>query len=162
MKKLILPFVFITFLLISCNAKSSDSSNAAENANDSIANLKSSESNVISLTTEEFKKLIYDYDKNPEGWKSNYSEPCVIDFYADWCRPCKQIAPILEELATEYKGKVKFYKVDTQMEQALAQKLGISSIPLVIFCAPNKQPQGSMGAYPKEEYKKQIEQLLQK
>ncbi len=101
------------------------------------------------LTKETFQEKVFNYEKNKD-WKFEGDLPCVIDFYADWCGPCKMVAPILEELSTEYDGKVNIYKVNTEQEQELAGAFGIRSIPSMLFCPADGQPQMAVGALPKE------------
>lgn len=100
------------------------------------------------LTVDTFKSKVFNYTENKE-WKFEGELPCIIDFYADWCGPCKMVAPILEELATEYDGKMNVYKVDTEDQQELAQIFGIQSIPSLLFVPKEGQPQMAMGALPK-------------
>lgn len=112
------------------------------------------------LTKETFLKNVFNYEKN-QAWKYEADLPCVIDFYADWCAPCKMVAPIMEELSEEYKGKVNFYKIDTDAEQELANVFGIRGIPSILFCPKDGKPGISVGLYPKEQLKKIVnEQLL--
>jgi len=111
------------------------------------------------LTLNEFKNKIYDFEKNKE-WKYQDTTPAVIDFYADWCGPCKMIAPIIKDLAEEYQGKVKFYKVNTEQEQQLAAMFGIQSIPSLLFIPLDDQPQMNVGALPKNAMKDAIEKVL--
>ncbi|HPW27092.1 MAG TPA: thioredoxin domain-containing protein, partial [Tenuifilaceae bacterium] len=96
------------------------------------------------LTAETFKQKVFDYEKNTE-WKYEGNRPAIVDFYADWCGPCKMVAPILEELSKEYDGKLNIYKVDTEAEQELAGVFGIRSIPSLLFIPLNDQPQMAMG-----------------
>lgn len=112
------------------------------------------------LTYETFKEKVWDFEANPNEWIYKGMEPCIIDFYADWCRPCKMIAPIMEELAAEYKGKVKIYKIDTQKERELAAIFQIRSIPAVLFSPMKGKPMIQTGAMPKESYVKVIEENL--
>jgi thioredoxin 1 len=112
------------------------------------------------LTTETFKNKVFNYEANKE-WKFEGSLPALIDFYADWCGPCKMVAPILEELATEYSGKVQIYKVDTEQERELAGLFGIQSIPSLLFIPKDGQPQMAMGALPKDTFRKAIKDVLQ-
>ena len=112
------------------------------------------------LTYETFKEKVWDFEANPNEWIYKGTEPCIIDFYADWCRPCKMIAPIMEELAAEYKGKVKIYKIDTQKERELAAVFQIRSIPAVLFSPMEGRPMIQTGAMPKESYVKVIEEEL--
>ena len=111
------------------------------------------------LTKETFQEKVFNYEQNQE-WKFEGSLPCLIDFYADWCGPCKMVAPILEELSKEYEGKINIYKVDTEAEQELASVFGIRSIPSMLFCPANGQPQMAMGALPKDNLKQAIDEIL--
>ncbi len=113
------------------------------------------------LTAETFKEKVFNYEKNQE-WKYEGSLPCLIDFYADWCAPCKMVAPILEELQKEYEGKINIYKVDTEAEQELAAVFGIRSIPSLLFCPADDQPQMAMGALPKASLTQAINEILLK
>ncbi|HPY81841.1 MAG: thioredoxin domain-containing protein [Bacteroidales bacterium] len=115
---------------------------------------------IIQITTAEFKELIYDYTQHPETWVYKGTKPCVIDFYADWCRPCKMIEPILTELAATYKDDVIFYKVNIDQERELSQVFQIRNIPLVVFSPLNSNPEGSLGVLSKEEYIQKIDTLL--
>ncbi len=112
------------------------------------------------MTTEIFKEKVFNYDKNPENWVFIGDRPCVIDFYADWCRPCKMVAPIMDELAEKYKGQVDFYKVDTEKNRELSQVFGIRSIPSVLFCPAEGKPQMATGALSKENYIKTIDEFI--
>jgi thioredoxin len=112
------------------------------------------------LTVETFKKNVFDYEKNPDKWVYEGKKPCVIDFYADWCKPCKLIAPIMEELANEYEGQVTIYKVNTEQQRELSRVFGIRSIPAVLFVPMEGQPQMSTGALPKETFKQAIDEFL--
>jgi thioredoxin 1 len=111
------------------------------------------------LTKETFIEKVFDFEKNQE-WKFEGKLPCLIDFYADWCGPCKMVAPILEELSKEYEGKIDIYKVDTEAEQELAAAFGIRSIPSMLFCPAQGQPQMSQGALPKPSLKQAIDEVL--
>jgi thioredoxin len=111
------------------------------------------------LTAETFKQKVFDYEKNTE-WKYEGNRPAIVDFYADWCGPCKMVAPILEELSKEYDGKLNIYKVDTEAEQELAGVFGIRSIPSLLFIPLNDQPQMAMGALPKDAFKKAFKDVL--
>ena len=113
------------------------------------------------LTKETFLKKVFDFEKNKE-WKFEGELPCLIDFYADWCQPCKMVAPILEELSKEYAGKVNIYKVDTEDQQELSAAFGIRSIPSLLFCPKDEQPQMAQGALPKESMRQVIEEVLLK
>ncbi len=110
------------------------------------------------LTTETFKEKVFDYTQDKE-WSFKGEKPAVIDFYADWCGPCKTIAPILEELDGEYEG-IDFYKVNTEVENELAATFGIQSIPSILFISMEGQPQMALGALPKETFKQAIAEIL--
>ena len=111
------------------------------------------------LTTETFTQKVFNYKANKE-WKFEGKNPCIIDFYADWCGPCKMVAPVLEELSKDYQGKIDIYKVDTEDQQELAGIFGIQSIPSILFVPTEGQPQMSMGAMPKGSFVKIINDLL--
>lgn len=111
------------------------------------------------LTKETFLEKVFDYENNSE-WKFAGEVPAVIDFYADWCGPCKMVAPVIEELSTEYDGKVDFYKIDTEAEQELAGAFGIQSIPSLLFIPTEGQPQMATGALPKHVMKEVIDKEL--
>ena len=117
---------------------------------------------VKELTKAEFLELVYDYEANPQEWKYKGDKPCIVDFYATWCGPCKMVAPILEELAEEYAGKIDIYKVDTEKEEGLAASFGIRSIPSLLFCPMDGQPQMAKGAMGKADFKKAINEVLLK
>jgi len=111
------------------------------------------------LNKESFKEKVFNFDNNKE-WKFEGSKPCLIDFYADWCAPCKMVTPILEELSEEYDGKIDIYKIDTEKEQELAGLFGIQSIPSLLFVPKEDQPQMAMGALPKDSFVKAIKDVL--
>lgn len=111
------------------------------------------------LTKETFLSKVFNYETNKE-WKYEGTMPAIIDFYANWCGPCKMVAPILEELADEYKDKIKIYKINTEEEQELAGAFGIRSIPSLLFIPGEGQPQMAAGALPKETLKEVIENVL--
>ncbi len=113
------------------------------------------------LTKQTFSEKVFDYEANKE-WKFEGKLPCVIDFYADWCQPCKIVAPILEELAVEFDGKINIYKVNTEQEVELASAFGIRSIPSMLFCPAEGQPQMAVGALPKETLIQAINDVLLK
>ncbi len=113
----------------------------------------------IKLTTQEFKDKIFNYDTDKE-WKYKDSQPAIIDFYADWCGPCKMVAPVLEELSKEYEGKLVIYKVDTEKEMELSAVFGIQSIPTFLFIPLEDQPMMQPGALSKKVFKQVIEERL--
>lgn len=112
------------------------------------------------LTKETFLEKIFNFEKN-QDWTFEGDKPAIIDFYADWCGPCKTLSPILEELSQEYKDKIDIYKIDTEAEQELAAAFGIRSIPSILFCpVEDEQPQMANGALPKAELERVIEDVL--
>ncbi len=111
------------------------------------------------LNEESFKEKVFNYEKNKE-WKFEGEIPCMIDFYADWCGPCKTVSPILDELQEEYTGKINIYKIDTEAERNLAGMFGIQSIPSILFVPKDGQPQMATGALPKETFIKAISDVL--
>jgi len=111
------------------------------------------------LTKETFLKKIFNFEKNKE-WTFEGKRPAVIDFYADWCGPCKMLAPILEQLSEEYGDKIDVYKIDTEAEQELAVAFGIRSIPSVLFCSAEGKPEMANGALPKQELERIIANVL--
>ena len=137
-------FFFLLFSFVSCNTSAASDSKGE----------------VVMLTLEEFKKSVFDYEKNPETWDYKGSLPAVIDFYADWCGPCRQLSPIFKELAGEYAGQVIMYKVDVDKEKELAGLFGVSSIPMLFFIPAKGDPQVIRGALPKENLKKAIDSVL--
>ena len=114
----------------------------------------------IHLTKEDFLTKVANYEANPTEWKYLGDKPAIIDFYADWCGPCKMVAPILEELEKEYNDQIYIYKVDTEKEQELAGAFGIRSIPSILFVPKEGQPQMAMGALPKASFKDAIDKVL--
>jgi thioredoxin len=111
------------------------------------------------LTKEAFLNKVFNFEKNKE-WKFEGTKPCIIDFYADWCGPCKMVAPVLEDLAKDYDGKLDVYKVNTEEEQELASAFGIRSIPSFLFVPAEGQPQMAMGALPKETFIQAFKDVL--
>ncbi len=115
---------------------------------------------VIHLTKADFLTKVADFEKNPQEWKYLGDKPALIDFYADWCGPCKMVAPILDELAEEYGEQIYIYKVNTEEEQELAAAFCIRSIPSLLFIPMSGQPQMAQGAMSKIDFKKTIDEVL--
>ncbi|MGE5394213.1 MAG: thioredoxin [Candidatus Saccharibacteria bacterium] len=111
------------------------------------------------LTKDTFKEKVFNFENSNE-WKFEGKTPCMIDFYADWCGPCKMVAPVLEELQKEYGDQLVIYKVDTEAEQELSAMFGIQSIPSLLFVPIEGQPQMAMGALPKATFERAIEEVL--
>ncbi len=111
------------------------------------------------LNAETFKEKVFNYEENKE-WNYKGNKPCVIDFYADWCAPCKTLVPTLEELAEEYDGKVDIFKIDTEKEQELSRIFGIQSIPTLLFVPVEGMPQMAKGALPKDAFVKAFKDVF--
>ena len=153
MKKLSI-LVSSLFIMVFTSCNSVDGNKTETTTNEIKAGV------VNQINTEMFKELVYNYQKNPKEWVFEGNQPVIIDFYADWCRPCKMVAPIMEELATQYKGKVTFYKMNIDQEKELAQTFNIQSIPALLYIPMKGQPQMSVGLSSKDGYVQQIQSLL--
>jgi len=156
MKK-ISGLVLTVIFCMSCLSCSGQQKNTDKEATKKETNMKT-----IKLNKADFLTKIANYETNPNEWKYLGDKPAIIDFYADWCGPCRMVAPILEELAAEYGDKIYIYKVDTDAEQELAGVFGIRSIPSILFIPMNGQPQMAQGALPKKDLKKTIDEFLLK
>lgn len=158
MNKILIVALVLSFFAVSCKNTSADASNVVNNENVN----KKSNMKTIKLTKADFLAKVANYETNPNEWKYLGDKPAIIDFYADWCGPCKAIAPILEDLAAEYDGEIYIYKVDTEQEKELATLFGIRSIPSLMFIPMDGKPQMAQGAAPKPELKKAIDEILLK
>lgn len=114
------------------------------------------------LTTSDFKKKVMDYEKHPQEWVFEGTRPAIVDFYATWCGPCKMTAPVVEELARDYRGKIDFYKVDVDKEKELAAAFGIQSIPTFLFIPSEGTPTAQMGAMQKSDFEEIIKRVILK
>lgn len=161
-RKIILMLMLATITFISCGNSTDKEKQTKEEQKNSTINKKENKMKTINLSKSEFLTKVMNFEQNPQEWKYLGDKPCIIDFYADWCGPCKMVAPLLEELAKEYDGEIYVYKIDTEKEQELAQAFGIRSIPSLLFVPMNEQPQMVMGALPKSELKKEIDDILLK
>ena len=145
---LLLSAMLLSFCCnISAKSKNAPSSNSSKGA-------------VEVLTKADFITKVFDYESNSYEWKYKGSKPCIVDFYTDWCGPCKQIAPILKDLAMVYKNDIVIYKVNVDKEKELAAAFGIQSIPSLLFIPMKEKPQMVKGAMPKEAFIKQIDTFL--
>ena len=169
MKHAFLITIAIALLpIIGCEAGNNDSkteNNKVENnlpKKDAKTHTASTiEGQVIHLTKAEFLDKVMNFEKNPNQWVFEGDKPCIIDFYADWCQPCKKAAPVLEELAQEYAGQINVYKIDTQKERELAGAFGIQSIPAFLWVPMEGKPQMSNGiARTSEETKEMFKQMI--
>lgn len=107
-----------------------------------------------------FQKLIWNYKNSTQDWKFLGDQPAIIDFYADWCRPCKMVAPIMDDLAKEYQGKIRFFRINTDQERELAGLFRVNSIPALLFIPKEGKPQMTVGAQSRENYVQAINQIL--
>lgn len=147
--------------LTACDSNAVEKSTTPENEEKSIvAEENNTEASVVYLNEESFRNLVWNYNKNPEDWVYEGELPAVIDFYADWCGPCKRVAPIMDKLAKEYAGKVIIYKVDTDANRELSSVFGIRSIPSVLFIPKNGKPAMQPDAMQEEQYKQIIEEFV--
>lgn len=150
MRKLFYPVaVGLLFVLSNCQA-----GNPAKPSGN-----PSSGEKVIVMTNDLFKQQVFNYDVN-KSWKFEGKLPVIIDFYANWCGPCRQLSPRVEAIAKKYDGKIIVYKVDTDKEQALAQSMGVSSLPTLLFIPVKGQPRSTVGAIPDEMLEKAIKEVL--
>jgi len=140
--KNIIPLLIIIATTAACGANNSD------------------KKYTIELTQQEFLKKVTDFKGNPTEWKYLGDKPAIIDFYADWCVYCKKLAPVLEELAKEYDGKIYIYKVNTDKEREIATVFGIRSLPTLLFVPMGQDPQVAQGAVPKDQLKNFIDSVL--
>jgi len=163
MKKLsIILVLFFTAGLMACtNSEGSEKNSTKAKSEITNGDKNSSGGQVEHLTYDKFLKEVWNFEANPQEWVYEGDVPCVIDFYADWCRPCKRVAPIMDELAKEFDGKLKVYKINVDNEKQLASVFRVRSIPSVLFVPKTGKPQMQTGAFPKDTYFKVVkEQLL--
>ena len=125
----------------------------------SSGNVNKTSAAITPLTKETFKANVYNYPVNQQ-WKYEGKLPAIIDFYATWCPPCKKLSPLVEDIAVKYKGKIIVYKVDVDAEQQLAQSMGISNMPTLLFIPASGQPQQSVGLVSTEALEKMIHEIL--
>ena len=164
MKKLLFVLIIGAAFLSSCKCShKEEKSDDKTEAQTEVSNSESADnekSYVKTMTYNDFIKKVWDFELSASSFVFKGNKPCVIDFYATWCGPCKKIAPIMEKLAKEYDGKVDFYKVDTDQDQKLAMILQIRNIPAVFFMKDGAQPEKSVGAKDEEYFRAQINKLL--
>ena len=120
------------------------------------------ETKVINLTYNEFIKKVWNFEKSPEAFLYEGKLPCVVDFYATWCGPCRKVSPIMERIAKEYDGMLIVYKIDVDKEPKLSSTFGVRSIPTVLFIPKEGQPMKQVGALSEQQYKQIIENNLLK
>lgn len=145
-----------------CNSNAAESSSETNNevSINTPAKPAEGEGKVIVLDEAAFKEKVWNYDDNPQEWKYKGDLPAVVDFYADWCGPCKRIAPIMDKLAKEYEGKIRIYKVNTDHNRELSGVFGIRSIPSILFIPKEGQPAMQAGAMQEEQYRQIFEDFV--
>lgn len=159
-----ITILVLVLFLFSCNQEQASEGNQV-NKNSEVKGAQGSTDGDIKpiyLTTADFKEKIWDYEANPDEWKYKGELPCIIDFYADWCKPCKMVAPIMDDLADHYNGKVIIYKVDTDKEKELASVFQVRSIPSILFAPMDGKPAMQPGAMKKEDYMNIINEYVLK
>ena len=157
MKKIIFASIMLAITFSACAGTNKENKTTENKTTKDVKKM-----GTIHLTKADFLAKVADYEKNPTEWKYLGDKPCIIDFYASWCGPCKTIAPILEDLAKEYDGQIYIYKINTEEEQELAAAFGIRSIPTILFCPMGSAPQMAQGAMPKDAFKQAINDVLLK
>lgn len=166
MKKLVFILAVAVISLQSCNASQKKSETGNDNSSvpaETVAANGNEDGGSVKLTKEKFLKEVWDYESSPQEWKFKGDKPALIDFYADWCGPCKIASPILEEISKEYAGKITVYKIDTQVERELAGVFGISGIPAFLYIPKKGKPTMSSGiARTKEDTKKMFKENIDK
>ena len=123
---------------------------------------KKEESKVKHLTYKEFLKKVWDFEKNPNTFVYKGKLPAIVDFYADWCGPCRRVAPLMEKFAEDYDGKLLVYKINVDQEKQLSAVFQVSSIPMVLFIPTEGMPYKQVGAMQEQGYRDVIEQQLLK
>jgi thioredoxin len=161
MRKFILTMATSAIIISACGNIKPDKNSNPET---SVSTAKSSASaGSERLTKAQFVQKVWDYTKSPNDWKYLGTKPAIIDFYADWCGPCKIAGPILEEIGVEYAGKIDVYKINTDQERELAQVFGITGIPAFLYIPANGKPVMMSGiGRSKEETKKMFTDNIEK
>ena len=172
MKRIILVIMLLSpVFMYACQDSGSKNADETEDVKNSIAEKQKvskekggDDKAAITINEEQFKKKIMDFEKN-DTWNFKGDKPCIVDFYADWCAPCRVTSPILEDLAKEYEGQINVYKVDIEKDKKLASVFGVRSIPTFLYCPKDGKPSKATGiGQSKEEtrqmFKKNIEEIL--
>jgi thioredoxin 1 len=170
MRKLVFIMAIALLAFQSCSTSQAknniaDNQEKSEKPAEIVLVSENGEGGSVKLTKDKFLKEVWDYENSPQEWKFKGDKPVLIDFYADWCGPCKVAAPILEEISHEYAGKITIYKIDTQVERELAAVFGISGIPAFLYIPKNGRPVMTSGIArsneeTKQMFKNNIEKIL--
>lgn len=157
--KRFLVTILSALLLASCGNTKKDNN---DNKNSEVTQeAKTDEKSLVkNIDYKYFVKNIWDIEKYPDSFAYQAKLPCIIDFYADWCGPCRKVAPIMENIAKEYDGEILVYKVNVDNEQKLPTIFKVKNIPTVFFLPKNGQPMSQVGALSKEEYETIINKHL--
>ncbi len=150
--------LYLTTITACANGKAANNKNSVTEQKEMVDG-DGQANGVIHLDKEQFKKLVFDYENNKE-WKYEGDKPAILDFYADWCGPCRMLSPVLAEVQKEYDGKLQVYKINTDKQRELAATFGIRSLPTVVFIPLNGKPQAILGFRPKEEIENVIKNVL--
>jgi len=154
MRKTVLFATIISLIFSNCTARGPEN-----NVTNTGINPGTNPAIVMHLSSETFKKMVFNYDVNKE-WKYEGNGPAIIDFYADWCPPCRQLSPLVEEIAKEFNGRIVVYKVNTDKEKLLAQSLGITNLPTLLYIPAKGNPKVTLGYITKEKIVKTINEVL--
>lgn len=155
MQRAILLAILIPILLVSCGERSSHKTTVQSSLNN-----KNKTMAATNLTAAEFRDKVFDYT-NATEWSFKGNKPCIIDFSASWCGPCQRLAPVLEEVAQEFEGKIDVYKIDIDEESEVAEQFGIQSVPTLIFCPLDGKPRSTVGLLPKQTIVSTINEVLE-
>ncbi|MCD4698055.1 MAG: thiol reductase thioredoxin [Bacteroidales bacterium] len=166
-KSIIISIVILAVSAVSCNSEKPADTKSNNEVKKEVAKSetvieKTTDIKPEYLTAEQFREKVWDYEVNPEQWVYNGELPCVVDFYADWCKPCKMVAPIMDDLADYYDGKVLVYKVNTDEQRELATVFQVKSIPAILFAPKEGKPAMQPGALSKEDYIRIIDDFILK